>query len=48
MQLSNELKPFCQFFFPWSKFASIFQHFEKKDDSHSLCISEITEGERHG
>ena len=25
-----------------------FEHFEKKDDSHSSDISEITESEKHG
>ena len=48
MHLSNKLRTLCKFFSPFFKSASNFQHFEKKDDSHSLCISGITDCERHG
>ena len=36
MQLSKKLKKFCQIFCPFLIFATNFQDFEKKDDSHSL------------
>ena len=48
MQLSKKLKTFCLFFCPFFKSASNFEDFESKDDFHSLCISEITDCERHG
>ena len=44
LQLSKKQKKICQFL----KAASNFKHFEKKDDSHSLCISKISDCERHG
>ena len=47
MQLSKKLKKFCQIFCPFLIFATNFQDFEKKDDSHSLFISQITHSERH-
>ena len=46
MQLSNKQKIFSEPFSAIPKSRSNFQHFEKKDDSHSLCISEITDCER--
>ena len=48
MQLSKTPKPFIQFFIAFPKFKSNFQFFEKKDEPHSLSISEITNSERHG
>ena len=42
-------KAFSKFFAMFPKSASIFVHFEKKkDDPHSLCISEVTDSERRG
>ena len=35
---------FCEFF----KFTLNFEHFQKKDDAHSLCISEITDSKTGG
>ena len=45
MQLSKKLKIFCEFpnVFPKSKFN--LKHFEKIDESHRLCLSEITDFE---
>ena len=34
---------FSQFFAASLKWTSNFEHFEKKDDPHRLCIFEITE-----
>ena len=48
MQLSKKLKTFPQFFFPFLKSSSNFEHFEKKDDIHSQCISEIIDCQRYG
>ena len=47
MQLSKEVKTFCWVFSPFLKSASIFRYCETKDDSPSLCISEITDCQRH-
>ena len=38
-------KYFSQFISPFSEFALNFEHFQKKDDPHSLCISEIIDHE---
>ena len=48
IQLSKKQKPFCQFYSPSLKCKSNFEHFEQKDDTHSLCIIEITDCKRHG
>ena len=48
MQLSKKLKNFCHFFSPFLKSASYFKYFEEKDDSHSVCISEVTDYQRDG
>ena len=45
MQLSLELKTFSQYFATFLKSALNFEYFEKKDDLHSFCISEITDSE---
>ena len=37
---------FSQFFSPFFESALNFEHFQKKDDPHSLCISEITDHQR--
>ena len=48
MQLSKKLDTFCRLFFPAFKCSSNFQGIEKKDDFHSLCLSQIRECERDG
>ena len=46
MLLSQTENNFSQFFSPFLESALNFEHFQKKDDPHSLCISEITDHER--
>ena len=46
MQLSKK-NFFCQFLSAFLKCRSSFEQFEKKDDRHRLCLSEITDCERH-
>ena len=41
MQLSEKRKSFSKFFVPFLESTSNFNHFEKKDDCHSSCISDI-------
>ena len=48
MQLSQKLKPFSEFFFAFSKSGLNFEHFQKKDDAHSLFICEATACEKPG
>ena len=48
MQLSKKHKDFPEFSAPFLKSQSNFKHFQKKDDPHSLCVSEITDLERRG
>ena len=38
MQLSQKWKTFCKFFPAFSKSRLNFEHFQKKDDAHSLFI----------
>ena len=45
IQLSKKQKSFCQFFAPFLKSSLNFKYFEKKDDPHRFCISEITNSE---
>ena len=45
MELSEKEKNFSQFFAAFLKFRLSFEHFQKKDDPHSFCISEITDSE---
>ena len=40
MQLSQKLKNFSEFFSLFSKSMLNFEHFQKKDDAHSLFICE--------
>ena len=47
MQLSEKLKIFSQFFSKFLKSSSNFEHFEKKDDIHSQCISEIKDSQSY-
>ena len=42
MQLSQKLKTFSQYFNVFSKSRLSFEYFQKKDDAHSLFISEAT------
>ena len=48
MQLSKKQKTFSLVFSAFSESRLNIEHFEKKDDPHSLCISEITDAERPG
>ena len=45
MQFSKKQKKFSIFFPIFLKLRLNFEHFEKKDDPHSFCISEITDSE---
>ena len=45
MQLSQKKKTFSQFFAAFLKSRLNFEYFEKKDEPHSFCISEITNSE---
>ena len=47
-QLSKKLKKIDEFFFVFFKSSSNFERFEKRDDIHSQCISEIIDCQRHG
>ena len=46
MQLSQKLKTFSQFFLAFSKSRLNFEHFQKKEDAHSLFTSEGTACEK--
>ena len=48
MQLSQKLKTFSGFFNVFWKSRLSFEYFQKKDDAHSLFISEFTACEKHG
>ena len=48
MQLSQKQETCPQFFCAFLKSSVDFEHFPKKDDSHSSDISEITYSEKHG
>ena len=43
MKLAKKQKLFWEFFSTFLKSSSTFEHFQKKDDPHSLYISEITD-----
>ena len=45
MELSEKKKTFSKFSSAFLKSKLNFECFEKKDDSHSFCISEITDFE---
>ena len=45
MQLSQKHETFSQFFAKFLKYIKPFKYFEKKDDPHRFCISEITDSE---
>ena len=46
MHLSQKQNNFSRFLSAFFESALNFEHFQKKDDPHSLCISEITYHER--
>ena len=48
MQLSEKLKTFFRFFNVFSKSRLSFEYFQKKDDAHTLFISDATACEKHG
>ena len=45
-QVSPKQKTFSEFFSAYLKFSLNFEHFQKKHDPHSWCISEITDLEK--
>ena len=45
MQLSQKQKGFSEFLFPFLKCRLNCEYFEKKDDAHIFCISEIADSE---
>ena len=48
MQLSQKQKTFSEFFLAFSKSSLNFEHFQKKEDAHTLFICEATACEKHG
>ena len=48
MQLSKKVKTFSWFFNVFSKSRLSFEYFQKKDDAHSLFISEAIACEKRG
>ena len=46
MHLSQKQKIFSELFLDFFESALNFENFQKKDDPHTLCISEITDHER--
>ena len=46
--LSQKQKTFSQFFIEFLKCAWNLEHFQEKDEYHSLIISEIIDAERRG
>ena len=48
MQLSQKLKTFSRFFNVFSKSRLSFEYLKKKDDAHTLLISDATACEKHG
>ena len=46
--LSKKQKTFSDFFSTFLKYWSNFEYFERIDDPHRLCISEITDYPRRG
>ena len=47
IQLSQKKKTFSQFFSLFLKSSLNLEHFRKKDDTHSWCIYEITDSQKH-
>ena len=48
MQLSEKIKIFSRFFNVFLKSRLSFEYFQKKDDAHSLFLSEAIACEKHG
>ena len=48
IQLSRKQKTFSEFFFAFLKSVLNFNDLRKKDEPHSLCISQNTASEKHG
>ena len=48
MQLYQKLKTFSRFFSAFSRSSLNFEHFQKKDDGHSLFICGATACEKRG
>ena len=48
IQLSQKQKSFSEFYHAFSKSKLNFEHFLKKDGTHSCCISEITDSKKRG
>ena len=48
MQLSQKQKTFSDFFSAFLKFRLNFEQIPKQDDTHSKCISEITDFRKRG
>ena len=48
MQLHQKQKFFSELFLHRLKSNLNFQHYQKKDDSHSRCVSDITDFEQRG
>ena len=48
MHISEKQGTRSQFFCQFLKSSLNFEHLQKKDDSHSSDISEITDSEKHG
>ena len=46
MHLSQKENNISEFFSPFFESALNFEHFQEKDDPHSLCISEMNDHER--
>ena len=46
MPLSHKQEIFCKFLFAFLKSTLNFEHFPKKEQPHSLFISEITDAEK--
>ena len=46
MHLSRKQKSFSEFSHAFFESALSLEHFQKKDDAHSLCISEITDDKK--
>ena len=48
MQFSQKIKSFSEFFPAFSKSRLHFEHFQTKDDAHTLFISDATACEKRG
>ena len=48
MELSQKQKTFSQFLSSFLKSSLDLEHFQKKDDHHSSCISESSDSKKYG